>query len=97
MLKVKFQLRQLVASSFLRQCRFTLLLGTDSLQSSKAMFKRLDSRIAETFAQGRFNRYEPTRLCDPVTASKSHGNVPNIILQFQTNEAPHLAAVQIDA
>ena len=97
MLKVNSQLRELVAPSFLRQCRFTLLLGTESLQSSKAMFKRLDCRIVETYAQTEFSDYEPTRLCDPVTASKLHGNVPTIILQFQTNEAPHLAAVQIDA
>ncbi|KAI4923708.1 uncharacterized protein J4E92_007682 [Alternaria infectoria] len=97
MLKVNSQLRGLVAPSFLRQCRFTLLLGTESLQSSKAMFKRLDCLIAETYAQTKFNDSEPTRLCNPVTASILHGNVPTIILQFQTNEAPHIAAVQIDA
>ena len=97
MLKVNSQLRELVAPWFLRQCRFTLFLGTKSLRSSEAMFKRLDCRIAETYAQTEFNDYEPTRLCDPVTASISHGNVPTIILQFQTNEAPHVAAVQIDA
>ncbi|KAI4689084.1 hypothetical protein J4E81_007801 [Alternaria sp. BMP 2799] len=97
MLKVNSQFRELVAPSFLRQCRFTLLLGTESLQSSKEMFTRLDCRIAETYAQTEFNGYEPTRICNPITASKSHKNVPTIILQFQTNEAPHLAAVQIDA
>jgi len=97
MLKVNSQLRELAAPSFLRQCRFTLLLGTESLQSSKEMFTKLDCRIAETYAQTEFNHHEPTRLCNPVTASKSHRNVPIIILQFQTNEAPHLAAVQIDA
>ncbi|KAI4680404.1 uncharacterized protein J4E84_008052 [Alternaria hordeiaustralica] len=97
MLKVNSQLRNLVAPSFLRQSRFTLLLRTGSIQSSKAMFKRLDSRVSETYAQTKSRYYESLKLCNPVTASKWHGNVPTIILQFQTSEAPHLAAVQIDA
>ncbi|KAI4640426.1 hypothetical protein J4E93_008632 [Alternaria ventricosa] len=96
MLWVNSQLRQLVAPWFLRRSRFTLVLGTDSLKSSKAMFDRLDRRIAETLIS-RPPDWQTQIRCNPISASTLYSNAPTIILQFQTNEPPHLAAVQINA
>ncbi|KAI4610646.1 hypothetical protein J4E83_008260 [Alternaria metachromatica] len=97
MLNVNTRFRELVTPQFLRKSRFTLILDTNSLQTSKAMFKKLDCRIAETYGQERFRNWDSPRRCDPVSASKMFQNVPTIILQFHTDESPHLAAVQIDA
>ena len=97
MLKVNTQLRTLVGSWFLRKIRYTLILASESTHSSKAMFERLDRRIAEIYREWPLNIGQSMRGCHPVSASGFRKNAPTIILQFHTKEPPQLAAVHIDA
>ncbi|KAI4647406.1 uncharacterized protein J4E79_010264 [Alternaria viburni] len=97
MLSVNTQLRRLAGPWFLRKICYTLILASESTSSSKAMFERLDRRIAEIYQQRRLQFCQSLLGCHPVSASVLHENAPTIILQFHTKESPHLAAVHINA
>ncbi|KAI4673989.1 uncharacterized protein J4E88_008456 [Alternaria novae-zelandiae] len=97
MLNVNSQLRKLVAPSFLCKSRSTMILGTNSLHSTKTMFEKLDRRVAEYYKQTWSSERDPPTFCNPVSATTCLINAPTIVLQFQTNESPHLATVHIDA
>ena len=97
MLNVNTQLRRLVRSWFLLKIRYTLILASESTQSSKAMFERLDRSIAEIYRQYPLHFCQLLPSCHPVSASVLYKNAPTIILQFHTKESLQLAAVQIDA
>ena len=97
MLNVNSQLRKLVAPWFLCKSRSTMILGTNSVHSTKTMFERLGRRVAEYFKQTWSSEQNRPTFCNPVSATTRLDNAPTIILHFQTNESPHLAAVHIDA
>jgi len=97
LLNVNTQLRRLVKSWFLSKVRYTLILASESTQSSEAMFERLDRRIAEMYQHHPFESGQLPQGCHPIAASVLHNNAPTIILQFHTKESPQLAAVHIDA
>ena len=83
LLNVDKQFRDLVHPVFLYKGRFTLIVGSDSLQPAKALYQVLERRIAETFEDSRlYNSH--MEYCTPIEAAQDYENEPTIVLQFQT-------------
>ena len=105
MLNLNQRLRNIVNDSFRDNSQSTIILSSKTLRSSIAMFEKLDRRIREDIGYIDIDA-EPDEddivyHYTPITAAQRYYNAqcpaPTVVLQFQTDQPLHLAAVRIGA
>jgi len=91
MLNVNKQTRVMGLVNF--HYRSIIILGSDTLRSSEAMFDGLERRIT--------HHYDPSARnfmhCTPISASQNYRIAPTILMQFQTDRSLSQAKVSINA
>jgi hypothetical protein len=92
MLNVSKQFRRAVGPYCLLDSRFVIILGSGSAYPQKAIYEKLEHRLKVHWEDSKSFSSISLGSITPVEAAYDYGNVPTIVLQFQSTDHIHINA-----